>query len=77
MNANQNEYDLELDMFNCSINDLQAFCTRYIGEGKLYATPELAAVSLMSDAQEDVVYLRLDMARKTLNRAKWLLAQRA
>jgi len=77
MNATLSQYDRELDMFNCSLNDLQAFCARYIGEGKLFTTPAQAAVSLMSDAQEEVTLGRQDMARKTLNRAKWLLAQRA
>ena len=65
--------DRELGMYGCSIVDFKesledSFTFRVSG-------PAMCAMSLMSDAQEEMAYGMVENARQTLNRAKWILSE--
>jgi hypothetical protein len=65
----------ELGMFGVTVDNLREFVARHIGPGaeKHFQTRERAAFSLLSDAQEEIEMGMGERARKTINRAKWLL----
>lgn len=63
----------EQQMFGCVIADFKesledSFTFRVSG-------PAMIAMSLMSDAQEEMEHGSLESARQTLNRAKWVLSE--
>lgn len=63
----------ELRMYGCSIADFQesvedSFTFRVSG-------PAMVAMSLMSDAQEEMAHGMTEAARQTINRAKWILSE--
>ena len=65
--------DRERAMYGCSIVDFKesledSFTFRVSG-------PAMCAMSLMSDAQEEMAYGMVENARQTLNRAKWILSE--
>ncbi len=66
----------ELAMFGCTELDLREFVALYIGPGaeEHFQTRENAAVSLLSDAQEEISLGRGERARQAINRAKWMLS---
>ena len=63
--------DRELAMYGCTESDLRASVERSI----TFKTsgPAMVAASWMSDAQEEIAMGMDESARKTLNRAKWVL----
>ncbi len=64
----------ERAMFGCLVSDLRSFVAKYVGpESVHFTTRERAAVSLLSDAQEEMAMGMPERARQTINRAKWLL----
>jgi hypothetical protein len=65
--------DRELGMYGCVITDFKesledSFTFRVSG-------PAMCAMSLMSDAQEEMAYGMVENARQTINRAKWILSE--
>jgi hypothetical protein len=66
--------DRERAMFGCTLADLNAFVAKYVGgDANLFADRKAAALSLLSDAQEEMAMGLTDRARQTINRAKWLI----
>lgn len=63
-------------MFGCTKAALQEFVADQVGEGKTFATRVKAAFSLLSDAQEELEMGLVEQARRTINRAKWLIDER-
>lgn len=63
--------DRELAMYGCTEADLRNSVERSI----TFKTcgPAMVAASWMSDAQEEIAHGMEESARKTLNRAKWVL----
>lgn len=62
----------ELNMYGCTEAAL-----REMIEGSLdfkFVGPAMTAMSLMSNAQEEINYGMKEEARKTINRAKWIIA---
>jgi hypothetical protein len=65
--------DRERSMYGCSMADFKesledSFTFRVSG-------PAMCAMSLMSDAQEEMAHGMVENARQTLNRAKWILSE--
>jgi len=65
--------DRERAMYGCSIADFKesiedSFTFRVSG-------PAMCAMSLMSDAQEEMAHGMVENARMTINRAKWILSE--
>jgi hypothetical protein len=65
--------DRERAMYGCSIADFKesiedSFTFRVSG-------PAMCAMSLMSDAQEEMAHGMVENARQTINRAKWVLSE--
>ena len=65
--------DRERAMYGCSIADFKesiedSFTFRVSG-------PAMCAMSLMSDAQEEMAHGMVENARQTINRAKWILSE--
>jgi hypothetical protein len=65
--------DRERSMYGCSMADFKesledSFTFRVSG-------PAMCAMSLMSDAQEEMTHGMVENARQTLNRAKWILSE--
>jgi hypothetical protein len=65
--------DRERMMYGCSIADFKesledSFTFKVSG-------PAMCAMSLMSDAQEEMAHGMTEHARMTLNRAKWVLSE--
>lgn len=63
----------EISMFGCEIADFKesiedSFTFRVSG-------PAMIAMSLMSDAQEEMAHGMVENARQTINRAKWILSE--
>jgi hypothetical protein len=65
----------EQEKFGCLLWDLETFVNTRIGLNQIFPSREAAAVSLLSDAQEELAMGMKDRARKTINRAKWLIIQ--
>lgn len=62
----------EIDMYGCTEETLRrriedSLDFKFVG-------PAMTAMSLMSDAQEEINYGMKEEARKTINRAKWIIA---
>lgn len=67
----------EINCFGCEINDFiesvkKSVTYKYDGETMAY---QKIAMSLMSDVQQEIILGMHENARKTLNRAKYLLQQ--
>ena len=65
--------DRERAMYGCSIAHFKesiedSFTFRVSG-------PAMCAMSLMSDAQEEMAHGMVENARQTINRAKWILSE--
>ena len=65
--------DRERSMYGCSMTDFKesledSFTFKVSG-------PAMCAMSLMSDAQEEMAHGMVETARQTLNRAKWVLSE--
>lgn len=65
--------DRERSMYGCSMADFKesledSFTFKVSG-------PAMCAMSLMSDAQEEMAHGMMETARQTLNRAKWVLSE--
>lgn len=65
--------DRERAMYGCAIADFKesledSFTFKVSG-------PAMIAMSLMSDAQEEMSHGMVENARQTLNRAKWVLSE--
>jgi len=65
--------DRERSMYGCSMADFKesledSFTFKVSG-------PAMCAMSLMSDAQEEMAHGMVETARQTLNRAKWVLSE--
>lgn len=65
----------QVAMFGVTSADMQTFVERNVGPLKLFATPKDAAFSILSDAQEEMAMGMTERARKSINRAKWLIDQ--
>lgn len=67
----------EREMFGCTEHDLKTFMRRQVEVGGLlgFKSCKDAAKYLLSDAQEEMARGDIEGARKTINRAKWLLDQ--
>lgn len=63
----------ELKAFGCLIDDFKASLKNSI-DFKL-DRPAMVALSLMSDAQEEINLKLYNCASQTLNRAKWILSE--
>lgn len=62
----------EIDMYGCTAETL-----RYrVEDSLIFKTcgPSMIAMSLMSDAQEEIKFGMKEEARRSLNRAKWIIA---
>ncbi len=65
--------DRERAMYGCSMADFKesledSFTFKVSG-------PAMCAMSLMSDAQEEMAHGMVENARQTINRAKWILSE--
>ena len=65
--------DRDRAMYGCAIGDFKesledSFTFKVSG-------PAMCAMSLMSDAQEEMAHGMVENARQTLNRAKWILSE--
>ena len=65
--------DREREMYGCLITDFkesieESFTFKMTG-------PAMIAMSLMSDAQEEMMHGQTETARMTINRAKWILSE--
>lgn len=63
----------ETKMFGATINDMRAFVKKYIGPGELFPDRATAAISILSDCQEQIGMGLHERARQGINRAKWLI----
>jgi hypothetical protein len=66
-------YNREIAMYGCAIADFKesiedSFTFKLSG-------PTMVAMSLMSDAQEEMAHGMTENARQTINRAKWILSE--
>lgn len=68
--------DRERAMFGVTLEGLQGFVREHVGAGKPFASRVEAATSMLSDAQELMALGHIEDARKTINRAKWLINER-
>jgi hypothetical protein len=71
-NFNNPQRERETEMFGCRESELLSFIDKHVGKGKPFAGLQQAALSLLSDAQEEM-FVNIERARKTINRAKWLI----
>jgi hypothetical protein len=67
------QQDRERAMYGCLIADFKesledSFTFKVSG-------PAMCAMSLMSDAQEEMAHGMVENARQTINRAKWVLSE--
>ena len=62
----------EIDMYGCTVETMRrrieaSLDFKFVG-------PAMTAMSLMSNAQEEIEYGMKEEARKSLNQAKWILS---
>jgi len=62
----------EVRMFGCTVAQMREAVEESLTFR--FAGPAMMAMSLMSDAQEEIVRELDEDARQTLNRAKWILS---
>jgi len=62
----------EVRMFGCTVAQMRGAVEESLTFR--FAGPAMMAMSLMSDAQEEIVRELDEDARQTLNRAKWILS---
>ena len=62
----------EVRMFGCTVAQMREAIEESLTFR--FAGPAMMAMSLMSDAQEEIVRELDEDARQTLNRAKWILS---
>lgn len=69
------ESERDIKMFGCEIEILEFFERESIGPEahRRYQDHASAAMSWLSDAQEQMSHGNPELARQTINRAKWLL----
>ncbi len=65
----------EQRMYGCTVAEMREAIGGSIT--MKFSGPSMCAASLMSDAQEEMARGMIEEARKTLNRAKWTLAEYA
>ena len=63
----------ELKIFGTTTEGFEEFIKNHVGEGKTFATLNEAALSILSDSQEEIELGQTERARTAINRAKWLL----
>jgi hypothetical protein len=66
VDRNTRMYGCDIEKFRESLEE--SFTFKQVG-------PAMCAMSLMSDAQEEMVYGNVESASKTLNRAKWIIGE--
>lgn len=62
----------ETRMYGCTVADMKEIIGTSIT--MKFSGPAMCAMSLMSDAQEEMAHGMVENARQTINRAKWVLA---
>lgn len=62
----------EIAMYGCTVDQLRESVERNITFK--FSGPAMCAMSMMSDAQEEMAYGMTENARKTINRAKWIIS---
>ena len=61
----------QISMYGCTEAELRSSVE--LSTTFKYSGAAMVAASMMSDAQEEIAYGMSEAARKTLNRAKWVL----
>ena len=64
--------DRQISMYGCTEEELRASIENSLDFK--FVGPAMTAMSLMSNAQEEIEYGMKEEARKTLNLAKWIIA---
>jgi hypothetical protein len=66
VNPKTQMYGCDIEKFRESLEN--SFTFKFSGPG-------MCAMSLMSDAQEEMAYGNVESARQTINRAKWIIGE--